>query len=219
MSKKSFFFFALLIVTLSFLAGCVTNRSVVENEFISDSNPVANIKIPANFIYLGTTKNMESSTSSTLTWVREAYLFAEDSNKDKVLDKGVDIVLNKISSYFVSNYFGNTSKFISKGYVEINGKMCPTVTYAVQPSPAGFLTRFVTDKGYAQPDLVLVNVRALRIRNDLMLEVGYFEDVSHLDYKKEDWNVTSLDEKQKAYLNEFLARAHTVVSLANVQHN
>lgn len=208
----------LTLVMAIVVSGCVSsNKQVVNNVFVSESTPVAEVVIPADYQFIGSVKNI--SSEERWSWKKESYIFIKDADGNKVVDSGIDLLINKINTSFVTDYFGAADKYVEKEQVDVNGKMCQKITQAVAPSSSGFMTRYILDKGYGQADLVLVTILALPVRSDVMFEVGYYEDISKLGYTRDEWNDGKLDDKQIDFLRDFNSRAHSALNLSKVQIN
>lgn len=206
----------LLLTTL--MSGCVgAKKNVVNNMFVSEGSPTANILVPDEFKYVGSVKYVERQ--DRWRWDKKAFVFIDTLDESKIEKRCLYFETNRINTSFVSNLYGQAKDYIANEYVQINGKMNPTLVKAVYPSSTGYVTNFLFENGYASPSIIVFKVVTFPVRKNLVFSVYYSEDVSSLGYSMEEWNRGQLDEKQRKFLNAFSDRFSQAVDLSKIKHH
>jgi hypothetical protein len=185
--KKRFFYYLLI---LAVLGGCATERKVVDNTFYC-SFPKFTIRINTDYEYIGQMKYHSEGKAVNLTydlrWDHEMYIFIlADNNRVK---KTIMVDIEKISTYYVSDFWGNIENKLESGVCELGGKKYHHYTKAVVPSAKWNMTRFVSDKGFILPNCLLTK-RVGRIegaKGNMLFKIYYYEDVTDSGYACRSW--------------------------------
>lgn len=206
------------LLLLALTSGCVgTKKHVVNNLFVSESNPTANVLVPNDFQYVGNVKHVEHE--DRWRWDKESFIFIDAESENRMIKRCLYFGTNRINTSFINNIYGQVKNYIANNYVQLNGKMNPSIVYAVYPSNAGYVTNYLFEKGYSSPTVCVVKEIAFPIRKNLLFFVVYSEDVSSLGYSVDEWNKGKLDEKQRAYLDTFYDRLSKVVDFSKIKHH
>ena len=199
--KKRFFYYLLI---LAVLGGCAAERKVVDNTFYC-SFPKFTIRINPDYEYIG-----QRYTRSE-RWGYDTYVFIlADNNRIK---KVIAIDIEKISTYYVSDFWGNVENKLDSGVCELGGKKYHHYTNALMPSMKWNMTRLVSDKGFILPNCLLTK-RVGRIegaKGNILFKIYYFEDVTDLGSACRSWkNKDTLSKDQLDRLAQFDKNWHEV---------
>ena len=205
--KKRFFYYLFILVVLAGCASLKAERKVVDNTFYS-SYPKFWVKINPDYEYIGETQHRSEGKAINLTtdlrWDYDIYVFIlPDNNKVK---KGVTVTIEKISTSYVSDFWGNVKNKLDSGVCELGGKKYQHYSKAFVPSMKRKVTRFVSDKGFILPTCVL-SKRVGRIegaKGNMLFKIYYYEDVTNSGYPCHAWRERdTLTEDQLSYLEQF----------------
>jgi len=105
--RRSFLLYLLIFVFFFACASLKAERKVVDNTFYS-SYPKFRIKVSPEYKYLGEVKESANRKATNLTtdlrYDFDSYIFIlADNNRAK---KGIAVQIEKISSYYVGDFFG-----------------------------------------------------------------------------------------------------------------
>ena len=170
--KKRFFYYLLI---LALLGGCAAERKVVDNTFYC-SFPKFTIRINPDYEYIG----QRYTRSEGRDYDTYVFILADNNRIKKVI--AVDI--EKISTYYVSDFWGNVENKLDSGVCELGGKKYQHYTNALIPSMKWNTTRLVSDRGFTLPNCLLTK-RVGRIegaKGNILIKIYYFEDVTDLGY-------------------------------------
>jgi hypothetical protein len=196
--------FSYYLLILAVLGGCAAERKVVDNTFYC-SFPKFTIRINPDYEYIG-----QRYTRSE-RWGYDTYVFIlADNNRIK---KVIAIDIEKISTYYVSDFWGNVENKLDSGVCELGGKKYHHYTNALMPSMKWNTTRLVSDKGFILPNCLLTK-RVGRIegaKGNILFKIYYFEDVTDLGYACRSWkNKDTLSKDRLDRLAQFDKNWHEV---------
>jgi hypothetical protein len=205
--KKRFFYYLLILAVLGGCASLKPERNVVDNTFYS-SYPKFRIKINPDYEYIGQTKHRSEGKAINLTtdlrWDYDTYIFILADNSR--VKKAITVIIEKISTSYVSDFWGNVKNKLDSGVCELGGKKYHHYSRAIVFSMKHKVTRFVSDKGFILPTCVL-SKRVGRIegaKGNMLFKIYYYEDVTNSDYPCHAWrDRDTLTEDQWSYLEQF----------------
>ena len=198
------------LLILGFLSGCASlnpERNVVANTFYS-SYPKCRIRINPDYDYVGQFNNRIKDKASNLTtdlrYDVESYIFLMHDNKRA--KKATIIQIEKVSTPYVGDFFGNLKNKLESGVCELGGKKYHYYTKAIVPSRKSNTIRFLSNEGFIMPRCVLSKTagRVVGAKGNILFQVKYFMDVTELNYTCRDWkDRDTLTEEQRSYLEKF----------------
>ncbi len=210
---KQLFIFCLLIFFL--LPGCASmqvKREVINNTFYSSAHPKIQIKVNPELKYLGELNDVGAreavrGTRMLTNWSK-MYIFADldGSRATRVFS----IKLERTETRYTSDLFGWAKHFYEKGTCSLGGRSFQYLSRRIYPSMSNAMVNFITEKGYVLPRCVLIKrfARGYGSRNNILVDITYWEDPSELPYGCNAWSPDyPLQQDQIEYLERFNSKS------------
>lgn len=203
-----------MLCVLIGMFGCTRNpRQMDDNLFTSDLYPTLDIAVNTEYKFLGKLTN--NTTRSGVTWNKDVAIYFKDDNGDKVVDSGVYVMINKISTEFGGDYYREAVPYYFTKDSSDEGALQHIYFATNTDYPDSYLSKMLVDyirsRGLKAPKLVLVHSSSVRLERNVVLEFGYCEDVSGMPYDAASWNKLNITEDQFHFLTGFLEREKQVL--------
>jgi len=179
-----------LLVFISACSGLQIKREVTADNIFVANDPTLSISVNPELKYIGNPNEQGSSESIGGRRLRASldnYCFVKSAGNR--VQRSVTIQIQKTETSYVSDFFRSVKNTIDKGVTECGGKKFQYYTVEIYPSLKYALTQFIADQGYTMDHgLMKVFGRIYGARENTLVKILYFEDISQIDFlKNKNW--------------------------------